>query len=203
MKPQLPILALGHTSRVGKDTAARAIVEAIQGAERVAFATKLKAVAAQLFGRYGLKGEDHYERNPEDRTVKLPRVGKTPVELWIETGNKLREVYPDLWIDLALDQAFLNPVKLLVVSDLRFPNEAKAIKDRGGWCVKVNRPHGEVINASDDLFPDDFAWDAELNNLAGLDSFKKSAVRVAQLYLKHREAFADYRSAMQSFKSSL
>lgn len=180
--PQIPILALGHTSRAGKDTAAAAIVDAIRGAERVAFASRLKATCVQLFGSYGLREESYYDAHPEKRRELLPGVGKSPVQLWIEVGRKMREVYPDLWVDLALGITRLNPIKLLVVSDLRFPNEAEAIRARGGWCVKVERPGVELLG-SDDEFSPDFQWDAVIRNDKTVEKLQEKAVGVARFYL--------------------
>lgn len=184
---KLPILGISGRSRVGKDTAAAAICESIQGAERVAFASHLKAVSAQLFGFYGLKGEDYYEEHPDKRTEPLQTVGKTPVELWVEIGCKMREVYPDLWVDRALNATRLDPVRLVVVSDVRFPNEAEAIRRRGGWVVRIGRPHGGQTHGSDDEFPDGFKWDARIVNDGSVDDLKRVAVRLASNYLEQRE----------------
>lgn len=180
---RIPILALGHRSRVGKDTVARAITNVIAGAERVAFADHLKSVACQLFGRYGLRGGEFYEERPELRSVTLPLMGKTPVEVWVDFGCAMRAVHSDLWVDVALNQTRLNPIRLLVVSDLRFPNEAKRVRELGGWCVKVERPGGGVVNGSDDEFPEGFQWDRVIVNDGSLDDLRQDAETLALDYL--------------------
>lgn len=184
MHSRLPILAFGCSSRVGKDTAARAVCAAIRGAERVAFAAHLKAVSAQLFGAYGLRGEDYYERHPEKRTQKLPKLNKSPVQLWVEVGCKLREVYPDIWIDRPLSETRLNPVRLLVVSDLRFPNEARRVHELGGICVRIDRPDVKLRHGSDDELRGFGGWDAVIENTGTVADLEAQAVAIAKGYLQ-------------------
>ena len=50
-------------------------------------------------------------------------------------GDYLRSKNPNIFIDSVLVGATSN----LIISDCRFPNEAKAIKERGGIVIKVVR----------------------------------------------------------------
>lgn len=54
----------------------------------------------------------------------------------------MRNINNDIWIDCALQ----NCPKNAIISDCRFPNEAKAVKAKGGIVIKVVRPD---VNASD------------------------------------------------------
>lgn len=175
-------LAFGHSSRVGKNAAADAAEKAIVGSggtvERRSFAEPLKRIAFLLFESYGLKPGAHYEANPDERTVPLETLGLTPVGIWVQVGNRLREVYADIWADAALRPSTADAV---IISDLRFPNEAARIRELGGFLVKVERPgYAAPVNGSDRMIPADFRWDRVLLNDGTLGELESRAAGIAQ-----------------------
>jgi hypothetical protein len=54
-----------------------------------------------------------------------------------------RMVHPELWVRSALHRAG----SAAVLSDVRFRNEAEAIRDRGGYVLRVHRPEELEIGA--------------------------------------------------------
>ena len=54
----------------------------------------------------------------------------------------MRSINDDIWIDCTLS----NCGKDAIISDVRFPNEAKAIKEQGGIIIRVER---EGLQSSD------------------------------------------------------
>lgn len=136
-------LAFGHEKDVGKDESAKFAIQHARFSNRFkavakgAFADKLKQVSYDLFKWAGLQPGYYYDENRKAREIILPLVGMTPREIWIEVGNRMREVYPNIWIDNLLVN---DKVDFLVISDLRFPNEAEEIKRRGGKVIKIERP---------------------------------------------------------------
>lgn len=70
-------------------------------------------------------------------------------------GDYLRSKNPDIFIDSVL----VGDTSNLIISDCRFPNEAKAIRDKGGIIVKVVRD-GVV---SKDVHPSE----TNIDNIAG------------------------------------
>jgi len=181
------IIAFGHQSRVGKDTACRAILRRVGKAYTVvgtSFATPLKAICYTLFRSYGLRPGPYYETGEgrRMRDVPLAGVGKTPVDIWIAVGRYLRAIHPNVWVDallLSLDRLAPQP-DLVVISDLRFPNEAAAIRARGGWCVRVTRPDAPPPKASDNEFPPDFPWDAVVMNTGTVEDLEQTAIALAE-----------------------
>jgi hypothetical protein len=138
----MKIIAFGHRKRTGKDTACRFLdttlkIEAPKlKVKRVSFAAKLKDTCYQLYNWAGLQDAQYYETNPDAREKVLEKLGFSPREIWIQVGNKLREVYQNTWLDFAL---FGIKADIILISDLRFPNEASRVKEFGGMLIKINR----------------------------------------------------------------
>lgn len=71
-------------------------------------------------------------------------------------GDYLRSKNPNIFIDSIL----IGNTSNLIISDVRFPNEAKAIKERGGIVIKVVRPDVESSDSHqsetriDEIVPD-------------------------------------------------
>lgn len=60
-----------------------------------------------------------------------------------------------------------------IISDVRFPNEAQAIKDRGGIIIRINRPEpmslrGDIKRHSSEISLDDWIFDVTINNSGSL-----------------------------------
>ena len=69
--------------------------------------------------------------------------------LGTEAGRKI--IHPNIWVNAlfadyvpfattAGKKAGFKPRSNWIVTDVRFPNEAKAIKDKGGIIIRINRP---------------------------------------------------------------
>lgn len=167
------IVGLGHQTDVGKDTAARALVERF-GAIHLKFAAGIKEVSYDLFGHLGLLPGPEYEK-PGGRELRkqiLPGIGKTPEDIWIDVGTKMREVYEPVWSDRGMKLATNMGARdrrpegdvLVVFSDARSLVEANAIKQAGGLLIKITRPGNRVLGL-DELIPDDWSgWDAVIEN---------------------------------------
>ena len=104
--------------------------------KQISFAAKLKDVSYQLYSWAGLKIGVYYESHYELKEVALPHLELSPRQIWIEVGNKMREIYSDTWINFAL---FGVQADILIITDLRFCNEAAAILETGGLVKKINR----------------------------------------------------------------
>lgn len=148
MPSDLKIIGLGHYKRTGKDSLARATV--VAGGlmsppcliKHVSFAKALKEVCHQLYSWDGLQGPLFYETKTGEKLkeVVLPTIGKSPRQIWIDFGQAVRDcVYSATWRDCVTQRRYQN-VHGIIISDVRFPNEAEAIKSAGGLLVKVIRP---------------------------------------------------------------
>ena len=88
---------------------------------------------------------EHIKELPHERLCgHSPRYAMQT--LGTEWGRNI--IGPDFWTQHGLRQGLLAAYQKpgVVFSDVRFENEAKAIRDAGGWIVHIRRP-GVSINS--------------------------------------------------------
>ncbi|MFD7738021.1 hypothetical protein [Kitasatospora sp. NPDC059800] len=145
--PQL--IGLAGLARSGKDSAASALVEA--GWTRRAFADPLKEM---LYALDPLVFSPSGQRNRLgglvdglgwDKAKELPEVRALLQRGGTEAGRGV--LGPNVWVDQMFRDAdsWTAPV---VIPDVRFPNEANAIRARGGLVVLVARPGQALIDGA-------------------------------------------------------
>lgn len=167
----MKIFSFGHQKKVGKDTFANYIVTALRTSNKVrrvikaGFADKLKDVCYQLYSWAGMMPRDFYDQpaNEKFKEELIPALGKTPRQIWISFGNEVKNsAYPNTWLDYLLRGVDTD---VLVVSDMRFPNEAFRIRQLGGKVVKIIRPSvPHTSDAADDPLLDYTEWDEIIVN---------------------------------------
>ena len=130
----------------GKDTIADYLVN-FHGFRRESFANSLKDAVAQVFGwdRTMLEGRTKQAREWREQVdpwwaERLDMPNLTPrlmLQLW---GTEVcrRGFHDDIWI-ASLENKLRSSTDNIVISDCRFPNEIKSIKDAGGIIVWVRR----------------------------------------------------------------
>lgn len=131
------LVGLTGAAGAGKDTVARMLVEA-NGGRIAAFAGPLYDFVATITGIP--------PHRLADRTVKeavIPWLGKSPRQLLQTLGTEWgrQSVSEDIWVRSLLER--IKPWRdgglLVVVTDVRFDNEAAAIADAGGEVWRVVR----------------------------------------------------------------
>jgi len=160
----------------GKDTVGSMLVDEY-GFEALAFADPIKeAVKVALY----MTDEQVYGTQAQKEAID-PRYGFSPRHamqtLGTEWGRDLlrEDIWPTvLWA--RIDRLKAEGFTKFCITDVRFPNEAKEIRDRGGVIVKVIRPgvetdaHSEHVSEAliDTIVPDYVIHnDANLGDLAG------------------------------------
>lgn len=134
----------------GKDTAAEALVAA--GWRRVAFADPVRQMALAIDPYVLADGEpvllgdlvasvgwDEAKRHPDVRRI-LQRVGT-------EAGRGV--IGDNVWTMLAsraIAAAKGEGQDRIVITDVRFPNEADFIRNKGGLLIKIERPDLAPLN---------------------------------------------------------
>lgn len=135
-------LLIGLTGRAGagKSTVASHL-EAEWAFEHAALADPILAMVLALFDDAGISSAWATERalkeQPTVLGVSYRRIAQT---LGTEWGREL--IDPDLWLKVA--QHKVDAARLcedsLVISDVRFANEAAWLLERGGVLVRITRP---------------------------------------------------------------
>lgn len=127
------MIGLSGYGRAGKDTIGDVLVRYC-GYERFAFADPLKRLGADLLGV-----PLNWFYDAQLKFAPMEGWGTlTPVEVALKLGTEVgRHIHPDVWVRKTMSAIGRTPS--VVITDLRFPNEAKAIKDAGGICVRVKR----------------------------------------------------------------
>jgi len=120
------LIGLGHKAQIGKDYAAAQLAKHFD-VERIAFADALKDDLTIIFEKQGID----LKAIMNDPTLKhLVR------PLLVEYGCTVRKFKPDQWVDRAFQDKQLTH-EITVVTDVRFPNEAKRLKEYGGYYVDI------------------------------------------------------------------
>lgn len=144
----IELVGFSGYARSGKDTAARVL----EGYQRVAFADTMREF---LYRLNPVVGEDSRKASYVRVSDVIDSVGwngykesywggeirKLMQRLGTECGRQL--MGEDVWVNAALDN--LSPGKY-TVTDVRFVNEADAIKARGGKLIRIERPGIGPVN---------------------------------------------------------
>ncbi|MFD7070354.1 hypothetical protein ACFV97_24325 [Streptomyces sp. NPDC059913] len=178
-------VALMGRAGSGKDTAAARLVSRYAFV-RVAFADPLKDSALRLdpivgaestsYGSLPIRLSDVVRRYGWDRAKNgFPEVRRTLQNL----GETVRTDDPDFWLRMALDKIHTADRWSLpvVVSDVRYANEADALRTAGALMVRIERPGatagGEAARHVSELDLDAYPADVTIPNtgtVADLDA---------------------------------
>ena len=182
------ILGIGYKKGSGKNTLAKLVNTYLQRCcgkcitKQVSFAEKVKDISYQLYGWGGLKRGIHYETNYQEKELVLPKLGLSPRDIWIGVGNGMREIYPDTWINYALHGVKAN---VILITDMGFINEAKAIKEANGFTCRVTRsniPRGTDARETElDSWTD---WDFDVTNDETINDLNIKAETIGNFILE-------------------
>ena len=125
----------------------------------VHFADSLKETAQVLF-RIG-----EWETNTQEgKKTTINWIGKTVRELLQGIGQGLRDAVDfDIWVKIlfANTKGWSN----YIIADVRYPNEIKAIKERNGVLIRIDRKGAGAGNHSSETALDDYKeWDVHIEN---------------------------------------
>lgn len=130
-------MLIGISGKIGagKDTVAELIIDHSAKACQVRrFADRLKQTVSALTHT---SLDDNYDREGKQRVP--PGFTFTLGELQQKVGMALRQhVDPNVWITTTLHDVGQQDYKHIIVADVRFVNEAEAIRALGGLLIRVN-----------------------------------------------------------------
>ncbi len=142
-------LFIGLTGRAhsGKDLAATMLSNHCFAAHlpmhRFAFAQAMRA-ALRAFGV-----PDPYITDPALKNEPIPCFGTSYRELMQELGDMGRRIQPDFWVRRVATRIAELPAgdSVIVITDVRYPNEADWIRANGGAIVAIERDGTPEVRA--------------------------------------------------------
>jgi hypothetical protein len=190
------IIGLNGRMQSGKDTTAQILMGLFENVQRVAFADKLKDSAAaalkinrdqleqlKLQGRIIVAGID-----TED-DVMHEISGRQYLQYYGTEAH--RDVFgDDFWVEQVLDTPVTDGT-ILVVTDMRFPNEIAGVLDRGGIAVKIRREEADskpILHPSEQTLPDD-QFDYFLDNNGSLNDLFVNVVDMVDWIKENRPQY--------------
>jgi hypothetical protein len=140
---KFPVIGIAGPARSGKDTAAELII-GMTGGYRYGLADPIKDM---IRAGFGIDPADPYWI--EHKEDPIPAFGgRSPRYLWqtlgTEWGRQL--VAPDIWLTIARGR-LLERGAGMVVSDIRFENEAHWVRSLGGKVIHLRRINAASVNA--------------------------------------------------------
>lgn len=172
------ILGLSGYAQVGKDTLGAALVRNY-GFTRYAFADALKEVVYRLnpiarseaqedeYGPYVISDrvQDIVDTYGWEMAKRVPEIRRLLQVMGTEAGRQV--LGENIWVDTVLNQIGDRDA---VITDCRFPNEAQAVKERGGYVLRIVRPGVEAVNAHpSETSLDGWNFDAIISNNGALE----------------------------------
>ena len=157
------VIGLSGYAQSGKDEVAKILVE-VYGYKRVAFADAIRDAIYTLnpiMTGANIRVADYVDELGWDTAKKHPEVRRLLQVMGTEVGRQLFD--DSVWIEKALGN--VEPNDKIVVTDVRFPNEAKEIKWLFGEVWRINRP--AVVSVNEHISEsalDNWQFDRILNN---------------------------------------
>jgi hypothetical protein len=183
------IIGIGHVAQTGKDTAAEALCRDL-GFRRVSFADPLKALAKEanpiilsnMMTNVGL-GSGKLSKLVDQLGWDAAKVQFPAVRQFLQDlGLGARKVFgPDFWVNVAMES--IGDFDNVVIPDVRFVNEAEAIKYHGGKMVKIVRPGKVASGHISETALLDYEFDVTVENSGSVVELQQKITELARGWL--------------------
>lgn len=185
-----PLIGLVGKKRVGKDTFAERLI-AEHGFVKVSFSEPVKdaalAVDPIILGWTDRITDDHrvmrlseiVEEEGWERAKEEPEVRRFLQRFGTES---IRAIDPDFWVRHGMQKAVERMLdgRPVVITDVRFKNEARAITAAGGKLVRIERPgSGDGDTHASEVELDTYPVDFLVSNDGSLDQLHNKADAIA------------------------
>ncbi len=191
------LIGLCGYAGVGKDTAAQVLLDELRF-QRIAFADPIKGALLALDPLVPGEREGEFSRLSEfsqqrdwSEVKEYPEVRRLMQILGTEVGRNLFD--PEIWVRLA-ERKLESTLSVgdVVVTDVRFPNEARLIRGYGGLLVRIERPgFGPVNEHVSDRASERWAYERRLENdgdIASLQSKMRELIQELRTQESEKEA---------------
>lgn len=173
------LIALTGAATSGKSLVSRRLSET-HGFKTCRFAEPIKRMLGVGLGLTAeqLDGSEKQSPIPEFGGLTTRHLMQT---LGYEWGRRM--VHSDIWIT-AWKRDLARQGNLVVVDDLRFPNEAMAIRELGGIIWRVNRPGVPVLDHASERASREIAVDQVVQNISTINALMQAVDAQVSLVLK-------------------
>lgn len=197
-------IGIGYKKQVGKSTLANFLASRLGHLECkiTPFASPLKQLARSTYGLTWDETEGDLKDSPCLLTnLDLPswvsewgdknkggihtQYCIKPRDLLQDLGVTMRKAIPGIWVNAPFRHKWHESVKYIIIPDVRFEDELKALKRHKGILIKVNRklaPVGDTHESETALDGYD-DWDIKVDNDGSLKDLDNEA-RVIKEFIK-------------------
>jgi hypothetical protein len=172
------IIGLSGYAQSGKDSTAELLC-LNYGYTRLAFADPMRQALITINPKLDsiTRVSDLVEDYGWDVAKKNPEVRRLLQVLGTDFGRKM--LGDDVWINIALSG--IKPEDKIVVSDVRYPNEAEAIKKLGGTVWRINRHNHSAVNGhTSEHAMDNYMFNYVIYNDGTLDDLSDEVFMLAK-----------------------
>lgn len=166
------IIGIAGKKRAGKSEVAKILVEEF-GFTHLAFADAIKAAVYTLdpiISLSGLRLQYLVDNNGWEAAKEFPEVRRLLQKFGTEVGRDL--IDKQIWVEITMSG--IKASSNVVLSDVRFRNEAEEIKYQGGQVWRVNRITAEDVidfhRSETEL--DDWTYDQYIPNNGSLEDLR-------------------------------
>ena len=168
------LIGLSGKRGVGKTLGASYLVNE-HGFTKLSLADDLKVIAKILF-----PFSDNDLRIPSKKEAKFKEYDWTPRDFMIHLGEFMRFHDANYWLNKTTKRCEDTKIDY-VIDDIRFKNEAQAIKDRGGKIIRINRYeklniYGKNLDTPSETDLDSWPFDFvihEIRNTSQMELFRQ------------------------------
>lgn len=149
------------------------------------FADYLKKICVDLFD---LTPRQVYGTDA-DKNTDTP-YGMTAREFLQHFGtNIMRQIKDTVWIDYTIKTILEENSEIALIPDVRFPNEVVAIKNAGGYVIRLVRDNSQSTHKTESaLDEDNFNWDTFdhiiYNEQCSISELKNKVLEIQSLWSK-------------------
>jgi hypothetical protein len=200
------IIGISGFANVGKDTVRNWLVER-HGFTGLAFADRVRQLAQHLDPYFPELGETYTQLVARLGYDVAKRQHKCVRDYLIKIGHGCRTIiHGDIWVDALLHPSKVEALqgKRIVLSDVRYPNEAKRIHELGGVVIRVVRPGCDGVDPTEIESLAKTEYDIAILNDSTLENFQRLIdiiLRVLQGDLSYELAENDLRRVGQPYSN--
>jgi hypothetical protein len=172
-RPQQVIGIYSPAPQSGKTFTATVLVHS--GFQPVSFAEPLKRMAVTFLEGFGYREDEALKLVWVDKHKYIPEIGCTARWLLQTIGTEFgrQAIAEDIWIRCW--EARVRRYDTVVTDDVRFTNEAEAVKAIGGQMWKIIRPSAQrnTDHPSEGALDDWDGFDVVIQNDGSLEQFRR------------------------------